>query len=69
MKVVHKTLFISALDFQVAKEYTPTELRKGGKENMNNELFVFEPEQHQFPNLLADKDFRYYNWTLPFCNF
>ncbi len=36
---------------------------------MNNEQFVFEPEQHQFPNLLADKDFAYYNWTLPFCNF
>ena len=21
----------------------------------------------QFPNLLNDKDFAYYNWTLPFC--
>ncbi len=22
----------------------------------------------QFPNLLADKDFTRYYWTLPFCN-
>ena len=29
---------------------------------------VFEPEQHQFPNLLDDKDFAYYYWTLPICN-
>ncbi len=22
----------------------------------------------QFPNLLKDRDFAYYYWTLPFCN-
>ena len=35
-----------------------------------NHMFddVFELESTvQFPNLLADKDFVYYNWTLPFC--
>ena len=30
---------------------------------------VFEPEQaSRFPNLLEDKDFAYYYWTLPICN-
>ena len=30
---------------------------------------VFEPEQaSRFPNLLEDKDFAYYYWTLPVCN-
>ena len=29
----------------------------------------FEAEgKQQFPNLLDDKDFAYYYWTLPFCN-
>ena len=29
---------------------------------------VFEPEcSNEFPNLLADKDFAYYYWTLPIC--
>ncbi len=33
------------------------------------DLAVFEPEHApQFPNLLADKDFAYYYWTLPFCS-
>ena len=27
----------------------------------------FESAQ-RFPNLLTDKDFVSYNWTLPFCN-
>jgi len=32
-------------------------------------VMVFEPEQaSRFPNLLEDKDFAYYYWTLPFCN-
>lgn len=30
---------------------------------------VFELESApRFPNLLKDKDFVAYNWTLPFCN-
>jgi hypothetical protein len=30
---------------------------------------VFEPEQASLiPNLLDDKDFAYYYWTLPICN-
>ena len=30
---------------------------------------VFEPEQaSRFPNLLEDKDFAYYYWTLPICS-
>ena len=30
---------------------------------------VFEPEQaSRFPNLLEDKDFTYYYWTLPICS-
>ena len=29
---------------------------------------VFEPERfNEYPNLLADKDFAYYYWTLPVC--
>lgn len=28
---------------------------------------VFQLESAQFPNLLADKDFVAYSWTLPFC--
>ena len=37
---------------------------------MMNKLFRgFEAEgEHQFPNLLNDEDFAYYNWTLPFCS-
>ena len=32
-------------------------------------LNVFEPEQASLiPNLLDDKDFAYYYWTLPICN-
>lgn len=36
-----------------------------------NDTFVtvFEPEQaSRFPNLLEDKDFTYYYWTLPICS-
>lgn len=33
---------------------------------MNSSDFQLESAQ-QFPNLLADKDFAYYHWTLPFC--
>lgn len=36
---------------------------------MYNNVNVFEPEHaSQFPNLLEDKDFVYYYWTLPICN-
>lgn len=35
----------------------------------NTNVTVFKPEQaSRFPNLLEDKDFSYYYWTLPFCN-
>jgi len=34
----------------------------------NTSVNVFEPEcSNEFPNLLADKDFAYYYWTLPVC--
>ena len=37
--------------------------------NEYTNVTVFEPEQaSRFPNLLEDKDFVCYNWTLPFCN-
>ena len=40
---------------------------------MYNNVNVFEPEQasqfpNLFPNLLEDKDFAFYYWTLPICN-
>lgn len=64
-------LFNSSLDFRERKDYNPHELKERRQENMNrNHMFdnVFELESTvQFPNLLADKDFVYYNWTLPFC--
>ena len=35
----------------------------------NTSVNVFEPERsNEFPNLLADKDFAYYYWTLPVCS-
>ena len=38
------------------------------RENMMSST-VFELENEpRFPNLLNDKDFVSYNWTLPFCN-
>ena len=37
---------------------------------MYDNVNVFEPEHaYRFPNLLEDKDFAYYYWTLPVCNF
>ncbi len=37
--------------------------------NENSFVTVFEPEQaYRFPNLLEDKDFSYYYWTLPVCS-
>ncbi len=37
--------------------------------NEYTDFMVFEPEQaSRFPNLLKDKDFTCYYWTLPFCN-
>ena len=67
----NKSLGKSALEFGHGKDYNP--LRTQGKEateNMyNSKVNVFEPEQaSQFPNLLEDKDFAYYYWTLPICN-
>ena len=53
--------------------YNPLELEKGGDKTMRENMMsstVFELEnESRFPNLLNDKDFVAYNWTLPFCNF
>lgn len=36
---------------------------------LDTNVNVFEPEHaSRFPNLLEDKDFAYYYWTLPICN-
>ena len=45
------------------------ERKKGGGKTMSNTTYtVFELESApRFPNLLNDKDFIYYCWTLPFC--
>jgi hypothetical protein len=68
---VHNSLANSALENRKESDYNPQ--RKQGKEaseNMNDTFTaVFEPEQaSRFPNLLEDKDFTYYYWTLPFCS-
>lgn len=66
----HKTLGKTLLDSSGEKGYNPPRTQgKEATENMYNTSFnVFEPERsNEFPNLLADKDFAYYYWTLPVC--
>ena len=59
------------LIIQREKTIIRTNSRKGGMITMmeDRKVFsVFEPERsNEFPNLLADKDFAYYYWTLPVC--
>ncbi len=59
------------LIIQREKTIIRTNSRKGGMITMmeDRKVFsVFEPERSsEFPNLLADKDFAYYYWTLPVC--
>ena len=71
LEIVNKTLGKSALESGDGKDYNPP--RTQGKEATENmfepNVNVFEPEQaSRFPNLLEDKDFAYYYWTLPFCS-
>lgn len=67
---LNKTLGKSALENGSGKDYNPPRTQgKEATENMYNNANVFEPEQaYRFPNLLEDKDFAYYYWTLPVCN-
>lgn len=67
---LNKTLGKSALETESGKDYNPPRTQgKEATENMYNNVNVFEPEQaSQFPNLLEDKDFAFYYWTLPICN-
>ena len=67
---LNKTLGKSALETGRGKDYNPPRTQgKEATENMyNTSVNVFEPERsNEFPNLLADKDFAYYYWTLPVC--
>ena len=66
----NKSLGNSALETGRGKDYNPPRTQgKEATENMYNNVNVFEPEQaSQFPNLLEDKDFAFYYWTLPICN-
>ena len=71
LDILNKTLGNSALETGSGKDYNPPRTQgKEATENMYNiNVNVFEPEQaSQFPNLLEDKDFAYYYWTLPICN-
>ena len=70
LEIVNKTLGKSALESGDGKDYNPPRTQgKEATENMYNNVNVFEPEQaSRFPNLLEDKDFAYYYWTLPFCS-
>ena len=70
LDILNKSLGNSALETGSGKDYNPPRTQgKEAKENMYNNVNVFEPEQaSQFPNLLEDKDFAYYYWTLPICN-
>lgn len=65
-----KSLDKTALETGNKKVYNPPRTQgKEATENMYNNVNVFEPEQaSQFPNLLEDKDFAFYYWTLPICN-
>ena len=67
---LNKTLGKSALETGRGKDYNPPRTQgKEATENMYNNVNFFEPEQaSQFPNLLEDKDFAFYYWTLPICN-
>ena len=67
---LNKSLGKSALESGSGKDYNPPRTQgKEATENMYNNVNVFEPEHaSQFPNLLEDKDFAYYYWTLPICN-
>ena len=67
---MNKTLGKSALETGRRKDYNPPRTQgKEATENMYTNANVFEPEQaSQFPNLLEDKDFAFYYWTLPICN-
>ena len=67
---LNKTLGKSALETGRGKDYNPPRTQgKEATENMYNNVNVFEPEQaSRFPNLLEDKDFAFYYWTLPICN-
>ena len=68
---MNKTLGKSALETGGGKDYNPPRTQgKEATENMFDPIVnVFEPEQaSRFPNLLEDKDFAYYYWTLPVCN-
>ena len=70
LQKLNKTLGKSALETGRGKDYNPPRTQgKEATENMYNNVNVFEPEQaSQFPNLLEDKDFAFYYWTLPICN-
>ena len=68
---LNKNLGKSALETGCGKDYNPPRTQgKEATENMyNTSVNVFEPEHaFRFPNLLEDKDFAYYYWTLPICN-
>ena len=67
---LNKYLGKSALETGRGKGYNPARTQgKEATENMYTNVNVFEPEQaSQFPNLLEDKDFAFYYWTLPICN-
>ena len=70
LDITHKTLVKSLLASSGEKDYNPRRTQgKEATENMyNSNVNVFEPERsNEFPNLLADKDFAYYYWTLPVC--
>ena len=70
LDITHKTLGKTHLDSRRKKGYNPPRTQgKEATENMfNTSVNVFEPERsNEFPNLLADKDFAYYYWTLPVC--
>ena len=70
--ILYKSLGKSALENGNENDYNPRRTQgKEATENMNENSFVtvFEPEQaYRFPNLLEDKDFSYYYWTLPVCS-
>ena len=70
LDILNKSLGNSALETGSGKDYNPPRTQgKEATENMYTNVNVFEPEQaSQFPNLLEDKDFAYYYWTLPICN-
>ena len=70
LDILNKTLGNSALETGSGKDYNPPRTQgKEATENMYTNVNVFEPEQaSQFPNLLEDKDFAFYYWTLPICN-